>query len=185
MLNTQFIAAGLVVQRRGRHLECVRTLQTNLIFQDIEDGSYVELDTSDFLTELAEQKTLVVDAKATDDYIDFPDSEPESTVPFFALTDSQQMKLDIRLTFVKGIHKRKITRGQRRLLEEAAVEITKEINDRIADPRHTLKRPPAPATLNRWLHRYEVGHCECEFAYLSICVEKSPLQARSKERDLG
>lgn len=160
MLNAQFIAAGLVIQRHGRHLECVRTLQTNLIFQDIEDGSYVELDTSDFLTELAEQKTVVVDAKATDDYIDFPDSEPESTVPFFALTDSQQIKLDIRLTFVKGIHKRKITRGQRRFLEEAAAEITKEINDRIEDPRHTLKSPPSPATLNRWLHRYEVGRLE-------------------------
>jgi hypothetical protein len=83
------------------------------------------------------------------------------------------MKLDIRLTFVKGIHKRKITRGQRRLLEEAAVEITNEINDRIADPRHTLKRPPAPATLNRWLHRYEVGHCEAS-SLISLSALKSP-----------
>ena len=155
MFNTQFIAKGLVIEREGSRLECVRICPPMLQFQNIDDGSYSELSMSDLLLDIAQQRIVVIPAKAAPDYLEILDISKTADVAIFSLSEKQQQKLDHISEFVAGILRRKITRGQRKLLEEASVEITDEINSRTKDSKQKIKRPPSVATLNRWLIRFQ------------------------------
>ena len=158
MLNPNFLAVGLLISRNGANFECTQVRIPQIEFQHIENGSKFECSISDFLLNIAEKKIEIIQGKSSPDYIELPAPNQKLDVEIFALSNKQQQKLDHKSEFVAGILKRKISRGQRKLLEEASAEITHEINDRARraeNPAEMVEHPPSAATLNRWVASYE------------------------------
>lgn len=155
MLNPQFIVKGLLIERDGSTFECTQVLAPKLEFQNLEDGGIFKCSISDLLLDVSQGVVEIVRGKSSLDYIQLPEPSQKLDVEIFALSNKQQRKLDIKAEFVAGILRRKISRGQRKFLEEASAEITQEINERARNDEEKIARAPSAATLNRWLSRYE------------------------------
>ncbi len=148
------LTVGLVVEKDGALLECVTDLGKRFQFKDLATGALVGLEGDEILKGIAQQTIRVVESKVAPDYVNVLEGEDEQK-SYIELSARNQRKLDIRLTYIKGMLKRGITRGQLKFLAEAADEITQEINSSqlLKDEKPYVS--PSVQTLNRWMARYE------------------------------
>lgn len=158
MSGMPFITVGLLIEMEGSRYECVRDLGSQFEFSHLLTGKSESFEMVDLLEGIARQKIKVLNGKVTPNYIDINEEEAIQR-SVIALSAKNERKLDIRLTYIFGIQNRGISRGQVKLLAEAAEEITTEINKHLLKDEQPYKSP-SPATLNRWMSRYEKGRKE-------------------------
>lgn len=154
MCALPLLTVGLVIEKDGALLECIADLGAVFQFKDLATGHCEDLTMKEILEGIPQQTIRLFESRVAPDYVDVFEEEKEER-SYIELSAKNQRKLDIRLTYIKGIEKRGITRGQLRLLDEAAEEITQEINGSQLLKNEKPYNPPSVQTLNRWMARYE------------------------------
>lgn len=164
---TRFVTVGMLIEMDGAELECTRDFAPKFEFQNVRTGATVTLDLIDLFEGIAKQTIRVLSGKVTPNAVDIHKA-PDDEKSLITLSEKDQRDLDIRMEFVLGVLRRKITRGQLALLSEAADEICREINA-LRKKDEPLVKPPSPQTLNRWIARFEKSRRDA-FAVLSKSV---------------
>ena len=171
------LTVGLVIEKDGSLLECVTDLGERFQFKDLVTGALVGLEGGEILKGIALQTIRVGESKVAPNYVEVLEDEGEQR-SYIQLSAGNQRKLDIRLTYIKGIVKRGITRGQLKFLAEAADEITKEINSSqlLKDEKPYVS--PSVQTLNRWMVLYEKNRKQ-----IAALIPKTAFRESSKRID--
>lgn len=183
MSTTKLLDVGLMIQHEGRKYECVKNFSSQLSFKGLEDGESLSLETADLLRGIATEKIKILDGKVTANYVEVIDSPKDESLVIGSLSEKNQKILDLRLEFVIGVIKRRISRGQLSFLREAAEEIAAELNSRLK-PDETPVKPPSPATLNRWLTRFEKGAMDIVALVSGHVLRKSNKRIDPKNEEL-
>lgn len=161
-----YIGEGLVIQNEGKTLEFLRRAGTKLFFEDVEAGAIKEFEELNFWDQLQKREISVLETFASTKELVYEDVAERLPVPISAKHELDHLR---KLEYVKGIQKRKITRGQLKLLKEAVQEIAKETED---------PKPPGHMTVSAWMRKLERANGDI-YVLMSGHVRKAPRQRQS------
>lgn len=145
-----FFEKGLVVLREGRHLEFQHRSDTHLYFEDPLTVDIVRLTEAQFWSEF-ERQELRVDQRSVSTVAALTLPDVEDATPLPAVPENYERSHERKLAYVHGMRRRGITRGQLNLIEEAILEIAKEIDD---------AKPPKRLTVSEWMRKFERARCD-------------------------
>ena len=171
------LTVGLVIEKEGAQLECVTDLGKQFQFKDLKTGALENLTMDQILIGIAQKTISFRESRVAPNYVETFEQEAEQK-SFIELSAKNLRKLDIRSTYIAGIEKRGISRGQLKFLAEAADEITREINNSLLLENEKPYAPPSVQTLNRWMARYEKARKE-----INALIPKTALREASKRID--
>lgn len=137
---------GLVVRRGSRTLEMVRLLEGNKIqFEDQLTRSVTTFTLAIFHSMLhAGQLTPVLAEEAPE-----VEARPRRiAVDLSSLSEKDRAQLERRMSYVRALRKRQLTRGQRSKVDIAIEEIARKLGD---------ETPPGTSTVLSWMRSFEVS----------------------------
>lgn len=138
---------GLVVRRGGRTLELIRVLECNKIqFEDQLTRLVTTFTLANFHSMLqVGQLTPVLAEEAPQP----ADQRPQRVVvDLSSLSQKDRAQLERRMSYVKALRKRLLTRGQRSKVGNAIKEIATKLQD---------ERPPGTSTVLSWMRCFELS----------------------------
>lgn len=169
-MATHYIGEGLVIRKEGNVLEFLRRAGTKIFFEDGETGTISGFEECDFWDQLQRNEISILETFASPKELIYEEAAQKLPVPLDAKYELSHLR---KLEYVKGIQKRKITRGQLKFIEEAIREIAKEIND---------PKPPAHMTVTAWMRKLERANGDI-YVLVSGHAKKGERQRQAAEHD--
>lgn len=148
---TQYLGLGLVIERDTKVYEYRSRANNRLYFEEITTGEHLELDESKFFAERESGQLRTLNSKSSESELEFDQHKDIQTTDISAYPEKSQARLLRAYDYVKGIERRKISRGKIDLIEEAIQEISLEIND---------PTPPSARSVSSWARAYQRGNNE-------------------------
>lgn len=165
-----YIGEGLVIRKEGNVLEFHRRAGTMLFFEEDETGIISGFEERDFWDQLQSNEISILETFASPKELIYEEAAQKLPVPLDVKYELSHLR---KLEYVKGIQKRKITRGQLKFIEEAIQEIAKEIED---------PKPPSYMTVTAWMRKLERANGDI-YVLVSGHAKKGTRQRQSAEHD--
>ena len=166
----RYIGKGLVIQREGNVLEFLRQVGKKIFFEDIETGAISDFKEGNFWDQLQSGEISILEAFASPKELVYKEAVEKLPVPLEAKHELDHLR---KLEYVKGIQKRRITRGQLEFIKEAIQEIAKEISD---------PKPPGHMTVSAWMRKQERANGDA-YVLMSGHARKESRQRQAAEHE--
>lgn len=145
-----YFEKGLVISRYDQFLEFSSRYNQELYFENPENGQKITIPESQFWGEFQTKRLKVCDAFSSPKYMELPGESASESLKTLADLPEKCQEIAIRkISYVKRLKERGISKGQLKDIDDAAREIAEEIED---------PKPPSSKTINRWWKQMDKHH---------------------------